>query len=75
MPAGDASLWSGSTEAWVEAVSSNLLSTAMVTREAVASMEQQGRWGSVVHVCGAEAGSGMHAAATQAACAMAQELR
>jgi hypothetical protein len=71
----DTSLMDGSTAAWVDTVSTNVLGTALVTREAVASMEARGRWGHVVSVCCAEEGSGMHAATKQAVCAMAQELR
>ncbi|KAI7841158.1 hypothetical protein COHA_005124 [Chlorella ohadii] len=74
-PPVDTSLLSGSFEAWAESVSTNILGTALVTREAVADMERHGSWGQVVNVACAEEGSGMHAVSKQAACAMAQELR
>ena len=71
----DASLMSGSTAAWVETVSTNVLGTAMVTREAVQDMEQRQQWGHIVSIACAEEGSGMHAVTKQAACTIAQELR
>ncbi|KAL4440067.1 hypothetical protein ABPG75_003068 [Micractinium tetrahymenae] len=71
----DVSLMSGNTESWVETVSTNVLGTAMVTREAVQDMEQRQQWGHIVNIACAEEGSGMHAATKQAVCAMAQELR
>lgn len=74
-PPVDTSLLSGSYEAWAESVSTNILGTALVTREAVADMERHGSWGQVVNIGCAEEGSGMHAVSKQAACAMAQELR
>jgi len=66
---------SGSTAGWVETVSTHVLGTAMVTREAVQAMEQQQQWGHIVNICCAEEGSGMHAATKQAVCSMAHELR
>lgn len=71
----DGSLMSGSTEAWVDTVSTNVLGTALATREAVQSMEERQQWGHVINICCAEEGSGMHAATKQAVCSMAQELR
>lgn len=71
----DASLMSGSKEAWEETVGLNVVGTALATREAVQDMEQRQQWGHIINICCAEEGSGMHAATKQASCAMAQELR
>jgi guanylate kinase len=83
--AGGGSLMGGSTAAWVEAVSTNVLGTALATREAVQDMRRRGAWGHVVHVCCADAGAGggggggggggMYAATTAAVRAMGEGLR
>lgn len=59
----------------MDTVSTNVLGTALATREAVQSMEERQQWGHVINICCAEEGSGMHAATKQAVCSMAQELR
>lgn len=75
-PAGvGTSLMGGSTADWAEAISTDVLGTALVTREALTDMERRGSWGHVVSVACAEEGGGLASATQQAVCAMAQELR
>jgi len=71
------SLMAGSTSAWVETVSTNILGTALVTREVVQDMSRRAQWGHIVSVtCKPEAsGGGMRAVAFGAVRSMSQGLR
>jgi guanylate kinase len=78
----DAGLMDGSTAAWVDMLSTNVLGAAAATREAVQSMERRGRWGHVVNVCclearapGAVPGGAFYAATKAALAAMGEGLR
>ena len=55
----DVSLLTGSSTAWVEAVSAGVLGTALVCREVVADMRKRGEWGHIVNVtcCNASSSS------------------
>lgn len=52
MSRNDASIFEGSTESWVEMLSTNILGTCMVTRSVLQDMMRRGSYGHVINMVG-----------------------
>ncbi|KAK9816310.1 hypothetical protein WJX74_009060 [Apatococcus lobatus] len=78
----NASLFEGSTQSWVEMVSTNVLGVCMCTREAVQDMKRRGKWGQVINISSMSGhrivtagGSGFYSATKQALRTLTETLR